>query len=174
MAPLIAAYVGFVAALMKGARIIIGLLLIASVALNFANVFGRYALHTPIVGAEEVMTFFMVGIVFIGFPRVMWEGRHIRMDILMKFLPAVWQSALDYFIALVSIGAGAGVVYVATPVIMQLVSFDERSEASNVPLALPQAMIPIGYFLMILVIIARLLDPANRYAPSDAHKGGEG
>jgi TRAP-type C4-dicarboxylate transport system permease small subunit len=39
--------------------------------------------------------------------------------------------------------------------------FNERSEAANVPLAIPQAMIPIGYALMILVAVARLLDPSK-------------
>lgn len=158
---MIAAYVRFVAALMDAARVVIGVLLIASVALNFANVFGRYVLHAPIVGAEEVMAFFMVGIVFIGFPRVMWEGRHIRMDILTNFLPPAWRRALDFFIALVSIAAAGVLIYIATPVIMHLAAFDERSQAANVPLAIPQAMIPIGFFLMILVVIARLVEPVH-------------
>jgi TRAP-type C4-dicarboxylate transport system permease small subunit len=170
---MIAAYIRFVAALMQVARIVIGVLLIASVALNFGNVFGRYALHAPIVGAEEVMAFFLVGIVFIGFPRVMWEGRHIKMDILTNLLPPRWQRVLEYFVALVSMAAGGLLIYIAVPVIMHLVGFDERSQAANVPLALPQAMIPIGFILMMLVIIARLLDPSRRYVPPDSHERGE-
>jgi C4-dicarboxylate transporter DctQ subunit len=157
---MIAAYVRFVSRLMDIVRIIVGALLIASVLLNFANVFGRYALHLPIVGAEEVMALFMVGIVFLGFPRVMWEGRHIRMDILTNFLPPVWRRALDGFIALVSIATGGVIIYLAVPVVFHLFGFDERSQAANVPLWIPQAMIPIGFFLMILVIIARLIEPA--------------
>jgi TRAP-type C4-dicarboxylate transport system permease small subunit len=141
-------------------RVVVGALLIASVLLNFANVFGRFA-HAPIIGAEEVMAFFMVGIVFLGFPRVMWDGRHIRMDILTNFLPPVWRRALDAFIALVSIVTGGIIIYLSTPVILRLAGFNERSQAANVPLWIPQSMIPIGFSLMILVIVARLLEPAE-------------
>jgi TRAP-type C4-dicarboxylate transport system permease small subunit len=158
---MIAGYVRFVGVLMDAVRIVIGLLLIGSVLLNFANVFGRYVLHAPIVGAEEIMVFFMVGIVFLGFPRVMWEGRHIRMDILTNYLPPVWRRALEFFIALVSIVAGGILIYLAAPVILHLAAFDERSEAANVPLWIPQAMIPVGFFLMILVIVARLFAPVE-------------
>lgn len=158
---MIAAYVRFVGRLMDIVRIAVGALLIASVLLNFANVFGRYLLHAPIVGAEEVMAFFMVGMVFLGFPRVMWEGRHIRMDILTNFLPPALRRALDAFIALVSIATGGIIIYLATPVVLHLAGFDERSQAANVPLWIPQAMIPIGFLLMILVIVARLIEPTT-------------
>src|SRR5579875_557478 len=168
-----AAYVRFIAALMKCVRVIIGLLLIAGVLLNLANVFGRYVLHAPIVGAEEVMVFLMVGIVFLGFSSVMWEGRHIRMDVAVQALPARFRRALEFLVAAVSIATGALIIELALPVVarsaifeersqaanVRLAMFDERSQAANVPLAIPQATIPVGCFLMLLVVVARLLDP---------------
>jgi len=38
-----------------------------------------------------------------------------------------------------------------------LAAFDERSQAANFPLVIPQAMLPVGYTLMALVVAARLL-----------------
>jgi TRAP-type C4-dicarboxylate transport system permease small subunit len=158
--PAVDAYVRFVGRLMDLIRVVIGVLLLVCVALNLANVFGRYALHAPIVGAEEVILFLLVTIVFLSFPRVMWEGKHIKMDILVSQLPPRWKHATEVVVALVSIAIGVIIINLAFPVITHLAMFNERSEAANVPLAIPQAMIPIGYALMILVAIARLLDPA--------------
>ncbi len=64
--------------LFQTVRVVIGLLLTLSVLLNFANVIGRYVLHAPIAGAEEVMLYLMIAIVFLGFGTVAWEGRHIK------------------------------------------------------------------------------------------------
>jgi len=47
-------------------RVLAGVLLVASVALNFVNVVGRYFFNTSIYWAEEVMLFLMVGCVFFG------------------------------------------------------------------------------------------------------------
>jgi TRAP-type C4-dicarboxylate transport system permease small subunit len=159
--PAVDAYVRFVGRLMDWIRVVIGILLLICVALNLANVFGRYALHAPLVGAEEVILFLLVTIVFLSFPRVMWEGKHIKMDILVSQLPPKWKHVTEVIVALVSIAIGVIIINLAVPVISHLAMFNERSEAANVPLAIPQAMIPIGYALMILVAIARLLDPAK-------------
>jgi TRAP-type C4-dicarboxylate transport system permease small subunit len=36
------------------------------------------------------------------------------------------------------------------------VAFDQRSLAANIPLAIPQAMIPIGLLIMAFMVVARL------------------
>ncbi len=41
--------------------------------------------------------------------------------------------------------------------ITQLAAFDERSQAANFPLVIPQAMVPIGYTLMALLVAVRLI-----------------
>jgi TRAP-type C4-dicarboxylate transport system permease small subunit len=43
------------------------------------------------------------------------------------------------------------------PVVSQLAAFDERSAAANFPMVIPQSMIPIGYTLMALMVIVRLV-----------------
>jgi TRAP-type C4-dicarboxylate transport system permease small subunit len=57
----------------------------------------------------------------------------------------------------VLIAAAMAVTVFAWPVIAQLAAFDERSQAANFPLAIPQAMIPLGYTLMALVVAVRLV-----------------
>jgi TRAP-type transport system small permease protein len=147
-------------------RIVIAALLGLSVALNLANVVGRYALHAPIEGAEEVMLFFMVGIVFIGASIVSWEGGHIRMDIVVAMLPAGVQRALGILSDLAMIAVCAIVIWLGFPVIHQLALFNERSQAANVPLAIPESLIPIGLALVIISTLLRRFDVKNTYAPA--------
>ena len=151
-------------ALTKGVRYLLiftrtaaGIFLIASVAINFINIIGRYFFSVSIPWAEEIMLFLMVGCVFTGCCAVAWDGRQIRMDVVLAILPHKLRVLIDALSELVMIAAAAAVTVFAWPVISQLAAFDERSQAANFPLVIPQAMLPVGYTLMALVVAARLL-----------------
>jgi TRAP-type C4-dicarboxylate transport system permease small subunit len=118
--------------------------------------------------AEEIMLFLMVGCVFTGCCAVAWEGRQIRMDVVLGMLPAKARSLLELLSELVLIATAAAVTAFAWPVISQLAAFDERSQAANFPLVIPQAMIPIGYTLMALLVAVRLMRAPRRAGGSDA------
>ena len=66
MSAVLAAFIRVVDAIMRVVRAAIAVLLVVSVLLNFANVIGRKFLSAPIIGAEEVMNFLMVSVVFLG------------------------------------------------------------------------------------------------------------
>src|SRR5580704_6649507 len=148
-------------------RTIAGVCLLSSVAINFANIIGRYFFSVSIPWAEEIMLFLMVGCVFTGCCAVAWEGRQIRMDVVVGMLPANVRQFLALLSELVMIAAAAAVAVFAWPVITQLAAFDERSQAANFPLVIPQAMIPIGYTLMALLVAVRLMRRPSR--PSGAN-----
>ena len=62
--------------------------LLVAVALNFANIIGRYVFFSPIASAEEIMLFLFVGTVFLGNSVVGWRGQQLRMDVFVHALPA--------------------------------------------------------------------------------------
>ena len=134
-----------------------GIFLISSVAINFANIIGRYFFSVSIPWAEEIMLFLMVGCVFTGCCAVAWEGRQIRMDVIIAMMPAKVHDLFHLLSDLVLIAAAAAVTAFAWPVITQLAAFDERSQAADFPLVIPQAMVPVGYTLMALLVAVRLL-----------------
>jgi TRAP-type C4-dicarboxylate transport system permease small subunit len=148
-------------------RTVSGICLLASVAINFVNIIGRYFFSVSIPWAEEIMLFLMVGCVFTGCCAVAWEGRQIRMDVIVGMLPAKVRDFLALLSELVMIAAAAAVTAFAWPVISQLAAFDERSQAANFPLVIPQAMIPIGYTLMALLVAVRLMQRPNRARDTD-------
>jgi TRAP-type C4-dicarboxylate transport system permease small subunit len=151
-------------AVLKGVRWLLALtraaaaiFLISSVAINFANIIGRYFFSISIPWAEEIMLFLMVGCVFTGCCAVAWEGRQIRMDVIIGMLPAKIRDFFHLLSELVLIATAVAITAFAWPVITQLAEFDERSQAANFPLVIPQAMVPLGYTLMALLVALRLL-----------------
>jgi TRAP-type C4-dicarboxylate transport system permease small subunit len=140
--------------------------LLMAVALNFANIIGRYVLLAPIASAEEVMLFLFVATVFLGNSVVGWKGRQIRMDIILYALPPRWRRALDVLADVAVIAISITIIVVGWPAIEMLAEFDERSQAANIPLAIPQALIPIGLALNATLVAARLFE-AFRYRRRD-------
>jgi TRAP-type C4-dicarboxylate transport system permease small subunit len=146
-----------VRALLALLRIVAGVLLVCSVMLNFANIVGRYFFHSSISWAEETMLFLMVGCVFLGSGPVAWSGRHIRMDVFVRLMPAKIRESLDLLSELVFLATAIVLVIFAWPTIRQLIAFDQRSLAADIPLAIPQAMIPIGLSIMAFLVAVRLI-----------------
>ena len=138
-------------------RVVAGVLLIGSVAINFVNIIGRYFLSTSIPWAEEVMLFLMVGCVFLGSGLVGWSGRQIRMDAVVSLLPLRLRWAIELFSDLVLIASCVVLAVLAWPVVAMLAEFDQRSQAAEFPLVIPQAMVPIGYSLMGLLVAVRII-----------------
>lgn len=136
--------------------------LLVAVALNFANVVGRYFFSAPIEWAEEVMLFMMVGVVFLSAVAVSRQGRQIRMDVAVNFLPAAPRRFFEALSAVIEIGVAATVTVLAFPLVRALAEFDQRSQAAQLPLAIPQAFVPLGFALVALVTALRLARGIDR------------
>ena len=155
-----------VRALVSLLRILAGLLLVASVGLNFANVIGRYLFNTSIFWAEEVMLYLMVACVFLGNGVVAWSGRQLRMDVIVAMMPAQVQKVLALVAELTFIVVAVAIVVFAWPVIRDLWLFDQRSQSAELPMVIPQIMIPIGLSIMAFLVVVRLLTGGDQ-VPSD-------
>ena len=132
-------------------------LLVAIVAINGANVLGRYALNAPIGWAEEIMVFCMIGLVFGASPAVTWQASHVRMDIAVQRLPPNLRRALAVLTDLISVAVLGTYVCASVPLVLRLAEFRQVSDAATVPLAIPQGMVPLGLGLMVLVLLARIV-----------------
>lgn len=146
-------------------RVTAGVLLVASVTLNFVNVIARYFFSASIYWAEEVMLFLMVGCVFLGNGVVAWSGRQIKMDVIVGMLPTKAREALDVFAELVFIVVAITIMVFAWPVIRDLYNFDQRSQSAEIPLYIPQVLIPVGLGIMAALVSVRLILAAYRNPP---------
>ena len=152
-------------ALIAALRLAAGAMLAASVAINFANIVGRYFLSVSLSWAEEAMLFLMIGCVFLNCGLVGWSGRQIRMDAIVSLLPRPLRAIVELVCDVLLVVTSIIVAVLAWPVVSMLAELDQRSQAANIPLVLPQAMLPIGFLLMALLVGIRLCVPRA----ADAH-----
>jgi C4-dicarboxylate transporter DctQ subunit len=143
--------------LMAALRIAAGAMLALSVAINFANIIGRYFLSVSLPWAEEAMLFLMIGCVFLGAGPVGWAGRHIRMDVVVSLLPPRARKAFGVLSDLATIATCLALAIFAWPVMTMLTELDQRSQSANIPLVIPQAALPLGLGLMALLVAVRLI-----------------
>ena len=132
-------------------------LMLAAVALNAANIAGRYVFFHPIAEAEEIMLFLLVGTVFLGNAIVGFEGKQLRMDVIVHALPPGLRRACDVAAHGTMIAVCVTLIVLGWPAVEMLAEFDQRSEAAEIPLVIPQALVPIGLGLNALLVGVRLI-----------------
>lgn len=154
--------------LVAALRIIAGVMLLASVTLNFVNVVARYFFNASFHWAEESMLFLMVGCVFLGNGVVSWTGRQIRMDVIVGMMPHRLRDAINLLSELVFIVAALMIVVFSWPVIRDLYAFDQRSQSADIPMYIPQSMVPIGLSIMAFLVVVRLITGGEPEAPGNA------
>ncbi len=147
-----------VARFMTVPRAIIGALILFSIALNFANVIGRYVFLSPIIWAEEVMIYIMVWCVFIGAVLVSWDGRHLKMDLVSAHLPSPWKEAVN-LVAVIAFITVCGLVIVPSFEAVSLFGrLGQESTVAGIPMVIPHAAILIGFTCMLIGVAVRLRD----------------
>jgi C4-dicarboxylate transporter DctM subunit len=152
-------------------RGVLGIGLMSSVLLICANSFGRYALHMPILWAEEVLGYFLVWLVYLGSILVTIERQHLKMDLLSKMLSHRAQAILDLIGAAVFSIVGGIIVYQS---FSSIGSLAHRSQVADLPMNYVHGVIPASFAVMVfttLVLAFRDLGSAAGPQPVEDDKG---
>ncbi len=139
-------------------RILVGTLMFIAVAINFANVVGRYAFSAPIFWAEEALVFINVWCVLLGAGIVAHANAHLRMDAIEGLAPRLVKRWIDMLTMLLMSASGVLLVWVAARIVAEMADNDQRSVALELPMAVPYAAMPIGFALIALVALARFIN----------------
>jgi TRAP-type C4-dicarboxylate transport system permease small subunit len=137
-------------------RFVLGALIFIGIAINFANVLGRYAFGAPIIWAEEVLVAIMIWCVFIGAILVTWEGRHIKMDLLSVHIPAPWKYLVNALMTLGFLLVCLFVVWQSKTFVALLFETGQQSMVARLPMGLLHLSILLGFAAMALALLLRL------------------
>src|SRR5262252_10160420 len=151
--------------LVAGIQSLTAVLMLIAVALNAANIVGRYVFFRPIASAEEIMLFLLVGTVFLGNAMVGFEGRQLRMDVILHALPPALRRAFDIAADLTMIAVCVILIMLGWPAVQMLAEFDQRSQTAEIPMVIPQALVPIGLGLNALLVGVRLVASIRTSSP---------
>jgi TRAP-type C4-dicarboxylate transport system permease small subunit len=132
------------------------ILLLAAIAINFANVVARYLLLSSIYWADEAMVYLVIWSVFLAAIAVTYDGSQLTMDLFSTRLPPRWQRALDGAIAATCAMTFAFMAWQAMIVVATLTRNDQRSIALDIPVAIAHAALLVGFAFSVLVVVARV------------------
>jgi len=135
----------------------LALALIGAVDLNFANVVGRYGFGLSFA-ADEVQTYTMVYIAFLGAALATWRGLHLRMDVLAQRLPLKVKTILSNLELLLVVVLGSLVTWVAWRYVGQMYALGAKSQTAQIPMWIPHMAIVAGFGLMVFFSILKLFE----------------
>ena len=136
--------------LMNAIERILALAFIAAVCLNFANVVGRYGFGRSIAAADEIQIYIMVFMAFVGAAVVSWRRQHLRMDVLVRFLPARMQSVLRWLEISLVIVVAAVVVVQSWRYSAQMLAIGRTSDVGGIPMWIPHGAVALGFVLILI------------------------
>jgi len=134
-----------------------GVALACIVAINGANVVARYIFRSPFSWAEELMLYLMILSVFSGAIAVTWYNLHIRIDTVLERISPTYRRIAMTLGTLMSLVVMITVVFASGRIVILLYSYDQRSEALDAPVWIPQSFVPIGLGIMALAMLAKML-----------------
>jgi TRAP-type C4-dicarboxylate transport system permease small subunit len=144
-----------VSVLLRAIRGLLGALILAGVAINFANVVGRYVFFKPIIWAEEVLVFIMIWCVMLGATLVTWENQHLKMDVVYHLTPPPVRRWLNLLSTLAFLGAGVFVLVQSARVVALVASTGQRSVVADIPMTIPYGALPVSFALMVGILLWR-------------------
>ena len=154
------------------ARASIGMVLIAATALVFVNVLLRYVFNYALSWADEIITYSLLWLVFLGAGVAARQGAHIIMEAVLSLLPARFQRGNAVFVNVVCAGLSAVVGYLGWRLALAVRGLDQVGAASGVPMFWVYLAIPVGCALMILgffeAAAQRLQGPDRQAKDADA------
>ncbi len=139
--------------LIRALRFFIGLLMIAAVTVNFANVVARYLFLKPFVWAEEVMQFMHIWFVMLGAAVVTSHRTHLKMDAVYILASPRLRRVLDVFTNLIGIGVSLYVIAYSAQMIRMLAATGQRSVIARIPMKVMYAAIPLGFGCGVLLLL---------------------
>jgi TRAP-type C4-dicarboxylate transport system permease small subunit len=134
----------------------LGTLMLLGVAINIANVIGRYAFGYALFWAEEVMVFITIWGVFIGIAAISYNGDHLNMDLFSAAIRGPWRTILNGFVAAAMIACCGFVVLQSFQVVTLFVQAKQVSVSAGIPKAIPHAALLTGFALAALAVVVRI------------------
>lgn len=135
----------------------LALILIGAVLLNCVNIAGRYFFNYSILSGDELQTFGMIIIAFVGAVAVSAENQQLRMDFIAQMAPP-WLGRVLLFLecALAMIVCGF-VAWHSAQFAGRLFGTGQRSAMAQIPIWIPHVSVALAFAGIAVVSALRLI-----------------
>ena len=146
-------------AVSRGGDVFARFILVVMMLLICADVFGRYVIRYPIVGAYEVSEFFMSAIVFAALAYTQLQKSNVRVDLVYERFPSDLQSAMAIFNTLLALGLFLLITWRGGAAVLMAWELNDRTAGLiRLPLWPAKAIVPLGSGLLCLQFIIDIWD----------------
>lgn len=135
---------------------ILGTLMLLGIAINFANVVGRYVFGYAFFWAEETMVFITIWSVFVGLAAITYNGDHLNMDLLSASIRQPWRAIVNGVTVAAMIACSIFVVLQSYQVVTLFAQANQVSVSAGIPKAIPHAAILAGFALAAVAVVVRI------------------
>src|SRR5262245_43781954 len=90
--------------------LIAGALLLPDIAINMANVIGRYVFAPPVFWAEEILSFMIIWSVCVAAGAISYQGSHVTMDLVAATLGPGYRAFIGLLTVVLTVACSAFVV----------------------------------------------------------------
>lgn len=151
-------FTSIIEACSKAGGYVSGLFMLLIVALISVEIVVRTLFDTSTLIADEYSAYFFVVVVMMGLSFSMKEGAHIRISLLRGKLSEKVQAVLDAVVLVGAIALTCFALYHAVLMTYDVWELEMTADSiSETPIYIPQLVIPVGLFLLIVQLISDLL-----------------
>ncbi len=138
----------------------VALLVAAEIAVLLAGVIGRYVFHTPLIWSDELASILFLWLAMLGSAVAFEKGEHMRMTAVVGKLSPTTRAFVDVLATV------AALVFLSLVLPPALEYAHEEAVISTPALDIPNswrvAAMAVGFFMMVLLSVLRLVQVADR------------
>ena len=146
-------------------RAAIGVIILLAIAINFANIVGRYVFLAPLDWAEEVLVFMVIWGVCLGASAVTYDNRHLDMDLFSAAFPAMLRAVLEIVKLVAMVGFCGFTAANAWTIVAIMAGNGQVSIIAGVPMTIPYMAFVLCFCLVAVSAVVGALDRRSRREP---------
>lgn len=123
---------------------------------------GLNALGLTVPGLAELASFLLLGATFFGLAYTFWQGGHIRVTLVLQYLPKPFHRVMDMAVTLIAAAITGFAVWHSARLTLDSYDFGDLSIGMvPVPLWIPQAVMTLGLLWLLIALLDALFSLAT-------------
>ena len=141
-------------------QVLIGVMMLVMFVLVFINVVGRYGFNVSYAPAEEISTFLMIWVAYLGAGLALREGRHATIDMFQDRLPIELRRPLRALLGVVILVFFGVLAWLG--IRMSIFGWSQETIATQMPTGIPYLAIPLGSIMFCMHLVLTFKDWVDR------------
>jgi len=141
-------------------QLLIGVMMLVMFILVFINVVGRYGFNVSYAPAEEISTFLMIWVAYLGAGLALREGRHAAIDMFQDRLPVNLRRPLRALLGVLILFFFGVLAWLG--IRMSIFGWSQETIATQMPTGIPYLAIPLGAIMFCLHLVLTFKDWMDR------------